>query len=54
MEFIADQLIALEDVDPDALPGTDRQWRDYRIQVRRWVEGAEGYPAVEWRPCRPV
>ncbi|WP_124409196.1 hypothetical protein [Pseudomonas sp. R4-34-07] len=54
MAFIADQLIALEDVDPDALPGTDRQWRDYRTQVRRWTLGAEGYPAIELRPRRPT
>lgn len=53
LDFIADQLIALEDLDPAALPGTDRQWRDYRIQVRKWSEGAPGYPAVEHRPQRP-
>lgn len=54
MTFIADQLIALEDLDPTALPGTERQWRDYRTQVRKWTEGAEGFPAVELRPRRPA
>ena len=54
MAFIADQLIALEDQDPTAQSGTERQWRDYRTQVRRWGEGADGYPAVESRPQRPV
>lgn len=54
MAFIADQLIALEDQDPTAQPGTERQWRDYRTQVRRWEEGADGYPALESRPHRPV
>lgn len=54
MAFIADQLIALEDQDPNAQPGTERQWRDYRTHVRQWAEGAEGYPAMEYRPNRPV
>lgn len=54
MAFIANQLTALEDQDPDALPGTDRQWRDYRIQVRKWLEGAEGFPAAALRPHRPT
>ena len=53
MTFIAEQLIGIEDDDPDALPGTDREWRDYRIQVRAWKEGAEGFPEAESRPVRP-
>ena len=53
MTFIAEQLIGIEDDDPDALPGTDREWRDYRIQVRAWKEGAEGFPEAGSRPVRP-
>ena len=53
MAVIADQLLAIEDGDPAALSGTEREWRDYRIQVRAWKEGAEGYPDSEHRPARP-
>ena len=52
--FIADQLLRIEDVDPSALPGTDRQWRNYRIAVRAWVEGAVGFPDSLNRPVRPT
>lgn len=54
LAFIADQLIAMEDADPSALPGTDRQWRDYRIALRSWKDGAEHYPDMRYRPQRPV
>ena len=53
MSLIAEQLPAVEDGDPAALPGTEREWRNYRIQVRAWKEGAEGYPDSEHRPARP-
>ena len=52
--FIADQLLRIEDADPTALPGTDRQWRNYRIAVRAWVEGAVGFPDSLNRPVRPA
>lgn len=52
--FIADQLLAIEDDDPTALPGTDRQWRDYRIQVRAWKEGQADFPDATKRPVRPA
>lgn len=51
--FIADQLLAIEDDDPTALPGTDRQWRDYRTQVRAWKEGRPDFPDQSKRPPRP-
>jgi hypothetical protein len=54
MDFIADQLIAIEDSDPSALPGTERHWRDYRTMVRAWKEGAEHYPDQAFRPVRPA
>lgn len=53
MRLIAEQLTSIEDGDPSALPGTEREWRDYRIQVRAWKEGAEGFPDEEKRPVRP-
>lgn len=52
--FIADQLLRIEDADPTALPGTDRQWRNYRIAVRSWVEGAVGFPDSLNIPVRPA
>lgn len=53
MPFIAAQLQAFDDGDPAALPGTEREWRDYRIGVRAWVAGAPGYPSGDHRPIRP-
>jgi len=53
MNAIADQLLRIEDTDPTALPGTEAQWRHYRIQVRAWVDGVEGYPEPTYRPTRP-
>jgi len=54
MESIADQLIAMEDDDPEALPGTERQWRDYRTLVRGWKEGHPDFPSAGSRPHRPA
>lgn len=53
MPVVAEQLIMLEDEDPAALPGTARQWRDYRIALRAWKDGTAGYPRTELRPARP-
>lgn len=53
MKLISEQLPAVEDGDPSALPGTEREWRDYRIKVRAWKEGAVGFPEAEKRPVRP-
>ncbi|AXF53000.1 MAG: hypothetical protein [Caudoviricetes sp.] len=53
MEVIKEQLLRLEDEDPSALPGTERQWRDYRIALRAWKPGAEGFPYQNKRPKRP-
>lgn len=49
--FVAEQLEAIED--GEDIPGTEREWRDYRIQVRAWKDGAEGFPDAEKRPVRP-
>lgn len=54
LAVIADQLLAIEDDDPTAMPGTDRQWRDYRIAVRVWKAGAPNFPYPEHRPHRPA
>lgn len=52
--FAADQLMAIDDDDPNRLPGTDREWRDYRIAVRAWNEGNVDFPNKELRPKRPL
>ena len=54
MPLVAEQLVMLEDEDPAALPGTARQWRDYRIALRGWKDGAAGYPEIDRRPARPA
>ncbi|MFJ2360440.1 hypothetical protein [Pseudomonas fluorescens] len=53
MKSIADQLLAIEDNDPARGPGTESEWREYRVKVRGWVSGAEGFPFIEHRPRRP-
>ena len=53
MRVITDQLIALEDDDPDRMPVTEQEWRAYRTQIRAWKLGAMGYPAIENRPAKP-
>jgi hypothetical protein len=53
MAVIADQLVKLEDEDPSALPGTSRQWRDYRIALRSWNDTNAVYPNYLFRPERP-
>ncbi|MGY2337991.1 hypothetical protein ACW9HW_01930 [Pseudomonas sp. SDO5532_S415] len=53
LALIADQLIALEDADPSALPVTETEWRAHRTKVRAWKEDAEHFPEAEYRPVRP-
>ncbi|WP_374979001.1 hypothetical protein PSGK_18810 [Pseudomonas solani] len=50
---IAEQLLMLEDEDPNALPGTAAQWRAYRIQVRAWKTGNADFPFGA-RPTPPA
>ena len=50
-KFVSEQLEAIED--GENVPGTEREWRDYRIQVRAWKQGAEGFPDSDKRPARP-
>lgn len=50
-KFVAEQLEAIED--GELIAGTERQWRDYRTQVRAWKLDAEGYPDSSMRPTRP-
>lgn len=55
VSFIADQLMAIEDGDPSALPGTDTQWRSYRTLVRNWKTGGDpDFPDATKRPTRPT
>lgn len=51
-KFAAEQLEAIED--GESVVGTERQWRDYRTQVRAWKLDAEGYPDSRLRPVRPT
>lgn len=53
-KYVGEVLEAIEDGGDDAPPGTEREWRDYRIQVRAWKEGAQGFPDIEKRPVRPT
>lgn len=53
MTRVANQLLMLEDEDPAAEPGTSRQWRDYRIELRKWVPGNADFPDQNKRPIAP-
>lgn len=53
MTRIANQLLMIEDEDPNVETGTARQWRDYRIELRKWVEGSADFPDKEKRPVAP-
>jgi hypothetical protein len=54
MARIANQLLMIEDEDPDAEPGTKRQWMDYRIALRKWVDGGSvDFPDATKRPVAP-
>ena len=51
--FIAEQLLMLEDGDPNALPVVPQQWRDFRIALRSWKEGNPDFPDQNKRPVKP-
>lgn len=54
MARIANQLLMIEDEDPDAEPGTKRQWMDYRIALRKWVTDSNtDFPDSSKRPVAP-
>jgi hypothetical protein len=53
MEFIANQLLAIEEDADDALPGTRKEWLAYRTRVRLWHESSD-FPSSTKRPVRPV
>jgi len=52
MATIANQLLAIEEEAEDALPGTRKQWLNYRTDVRLWHE-APDFPDQTKRPVRP-
>jgi hypothetical protein len=54
IQVVKDNLDAILFEDPDALLGTESQWKAYGVALRRWKEGAEGYPHEEHRPSRPA
>lgn len=53
MARVANQLLMLEDDDPSAEPGTARQWRDYRIELRKWIPDNPDFPDQSKRPVAP-
>jgi hypothetical protein len=52
MSFIANQLLAIEEEAEDAMPGTRKQWLNYRTTVRLWHESPD-FPDITKRPVRP-
>lgn len=53
MAVIAEQLLMLEDGDPNALPGTVEDWRAYRIALRKWSSDNLDFPDSTKRPVAP-
>lgn len=53
MARIANQLLMIEDEDPEAEPGTKRQWQDYRIALRKWSADKPDFPDSSKRPVAP-
>nr|WP_315412914.1 hypothetical protein [uncultured Pseudomonas sp.] len=53
MTRVVNQLLMLEDEDPNAKPGTARQWRDYRIELRKWTAENPDFPDSSKRPVAP-
>lgn len=51
---VADQLLKIDDDDHNAKPGTARQWRDYRIQLRSWTDTSPDFPDSSKRPIAPT
>lgn len=51
---VANQLLMLEDEDPGAEKGTDRQWRNYRIELRKWTDSHPDFPDTSKRPVAPI
>ncbi|CAI8821174.1 Phage tail protein [Pseudomonas sp. IT-P100] len=48
-----DNVTAIQFEDPDALPGTEAEWKAYWIALRNWKEGNPDYPDLTKRPIRP-
>lgn len=49
-----DNVTAIQFEDPDALPGTEAEWKAYWIALRNWKEGNPHYPDLTKRPPRPT
>ncbi|QVW25369.1 hypothetical protein KJF94_07285 [Pseudomonas hormoni] len=48
-----DNVTAIQFEDPDALPGTEAEWKAYWIALRNWKDGNPDYPDLTKRPPRP-
>lgn len=53
MGAVTDQLLLHDDED-DLAVATRAEWVEYRKSLRRWTEGAEGFPDIDQRPVRPA
>lgn len=51
---VGNQLLMLDDEDPEAETGTDRQWRNYRIELRNWTDSHPDFPDTNKRPIAPA
>lgn len=54
MAIALQNVTAIQFEDPDALPGTEAQWKSYWIKLKSWVEGKGFFPDITKRPVRPA
>lgn len=54
MKASAENVTAIQFSDPEALPGTEAEWKAYWVALRNWTEGKGYYPDFAKRPKRPA
>ena len=54
MGVAAENVTAIQFGDPEALPGTEAEWKAYWVALKSWVEGKGHYPDIAKRPKRPA
>lgn len=53
MPIAKENVTAIQFEDPDALPGTEAQWKAYWVALRNWTDSNPYYPDSTKRPVRP-
>jgi hypothetical protein len=54
MPIAKENVTAIQFEDPDALPGTEAEWKAYWVALRNWKDGNPDFPDITKRPVRPA